>query len=52
MYDGEFISKNDKLITLSKVNDLYSKIMSKKLSNSTIKKEQSTFKNYKTLLRS
>lgn len=45
MYDGKFIGKNDKVMTLEKANFLYVDIKSKKLNSATIKKEQSIFKN-------
>lgn len=46
MYDGKFIGKNDKVMTLEKANFLYVDIKSKKLNLATIKKEQSIFKKY------
>ncbi|HBD8801736.1 TPA: DUF4102 domain-containing protein, partial [Campylobacter jejuni] len=46
MYDGKFIGKNDKVMTLEKANFLYVDIKSKKLNSATIKKEQSIFKKY------
>ncbi|ABS43228.1 site-specific recombinase, phage integrase family [Campylobacter jejuni subsp. doylei 269.97] len=46
MYDGSFVSKSEKGVTLNKANELYIEIKAKKLSRATIKKEQLVYGKY------
>ncbi|EHN6916831.1 tyrosine-type recombinase/integrase [Campylobacter jejuni] len=46
MYDGSFVSKSEKEVTLNKANALYVEIKAKKLSRATIKKEQLVYGKY------